>query len=73
MTDDAHIGKPKIWATVLLGRSYMAEVLVLHHSDEIVLKNIDALMEMALPLGHIAAGHTCTCNPRKSQRYPKDW
>jgi hypothetical protein len=46
---------------------------VLLDSDEIVLKSIDSLMEITLPKGHIAAGHTCTCNPHKFQRYPKDW
>lgn len=42
-------------------------------SDQVVLHNLDELMTMDLPDGHIAAAHACTCNPRKVPHYSKDW
>jgi hypothetical protein len=42
-------------------------------SDMLVMENMDELMTMDLPDGHIAAIHACACNPRKLPHYPSDW
>ncbi|ESA43318.1 glycosyltransferase family 8 protein [Neurospora crassa] len=49
------------------------ERIVLLDSDQVILQNIDHLMTLHLPEGHIACSHACTCNPRKLAHYPKDW
>ncbi|KAK3682761.1 nucleotide-diphospho-sugar transferase [Podospora appendiculata] len=49
------------------------ERIVLLDSDQVILHNIDDMMTMDLPEGHIAAAHACTCNPKKLAHYSKDW
>ncbi|KAG8859357.1 hypothetical protein FRB96_004572 [Tulasnella sp. 330] len=49
------------------------ERVVLMDADMIVRKNIDDLMDLDLPDGHIAAAHVCACNPLKLKHYPSDW
>ncbi|KAG9013870.1 hypothetical protein FRB94_004251 [Tulasnella sp. JGI-2019a] len=47
--------------------------VVLMDADMTVHKNLDDLMDMDLPEGHIAAAHVCACNPLKLKHYPSDW
>ncbi|CCM00892.1 uncharacterized protein FIBRA_02938 [Fibroporia radiculosa] len=47
--------------------------VVLLDCDMIVMKNMDELMELALPSDWIAAAHVCACNPRRLPHYPADW
>ena len=47
--------------------------IVLLDSDMIVMRNMDELMDLALPSDWIAAAHACACNPRKLAHYPPDW
>jgi len=49
------------------------ERIVLLDADMTVQQNMDELMDLDLPDGHIAAAHACACNPHKFAHYPKDW
>ncbi|KZT06816.1 glycosyltransferase family 8 protein [Laetiporus sulphureus 93-53] len=49
------------------------ERVVMLDSDMVVMRNMDELMEIALPKDWIAAVHVCACNPRKLPHYPSDW
>lgn len=57
----------------LLASSPLSQRLVLLDSDMLVLRNMDELMTIPLEEGWIAAGHACTCNPRKLAHYPPEW
>jgi len=39
----------------------------------LVLKNMDELMDTAIPDNGLAACHACVCNPRKLSHYPPSW
>ena len=47
--------------------------VVLIDADMMVLRNMDELMDMELPPGHIAATHGCVCNLDKSSWAPAHW
>ncbi|OBZ79556.1 Galactinol synthase 1 [Grifola frondosa] len=47
--------------------------VVMLDADMIVMRNMDELMELDLPVDWIAAAHVCACNPRKLPHYPADW
>lgn len=47
--------------------------VVLIDADMMVLRNMDELMDMELPPGHIAATHGCVCNLDKSPWAPSHW
>ncbi len=49
------------------------ERVVLLDADMLVVGEMDALMDMPLPDGGVAACHTCRCNPEKNDAYPADW
>jgi len=47
--------------------------VVLLDADMVVMRNMDQLMELELPIESIAAVHVCACNPFKLPHYPSDW
>ncbi|KAF8922425.1 nucleotide-diphospho-sugar transferase [Mucidula mucida] len=61
------------WSKVRTFEMVDYDRVVLLDADMIVMKNMDELMDLDLPKGHIAAAHVCACNPRKLPHYPADW
>ncbi|KAJ8494896.1 hypothetical protein ONZ51_g2020 [Trametes cubensis] len=61
------------WTKLRMFELLQFDHLVVLDADMVIRRNMDELMDLDLPPGHIAAAHICSCNPRKLAHYPKDW
>ena len=63
----------EVWTKLQAWSLQHYDQIVLLDADMVLIQNMDELLEIDLPKGHIAACHACLCNPHKRENYPEDW